>query len=214
MIDPSGFGLSDFRDKILRTLILPDEVFAQDPSRLLVAIKYIVLGYKPEEKLEAAMKSWGGGDLDLNKEELERITKEHLLSLSAKDRLCYLKKLKGYQLIEKLFHIAPQATDAQTLACLGRQVGLKSNRSWNDYSMHLFNKPNFREINGALISRSMRPRDWDIFNARKQTERRFAVLDLAESNGAAEVKNFYLERKPLEQRPFNLKESVVCPNVK
>lgn len=208
VIDPSGTGLWDLKHKVLRTSTLPQKMFREYPHRLLEAIKYIVLGYKPHGELETAMKTWGG-DLYLDRKHLQAVAKEHLLGLSTEGKLGYVEKLKNYNLLGKIFQIAPQNTDNETLMSLERQVGIHDTKDKNGYRyrLNLFENYTLRELNGSPINLSMRPREWDVFAAVTQTKRRLEALDLAEPRDAKNSGNLYLQRKPIREGVSSYKKT-------
>lgn len=72
--DPTEKGIADYQNKVLRMIGDPATRFAEDPARLIRAVKYIIKGYKPCEELEAALHDW-------NNDEVVGKHKGHILNL-------------------------------------------------------------------------------------------------------------------------------------
>ncbi len=56
--DPTGKGVADAEQRILRPTREPKVLFAEDPIRALRAIKYISRGFEPTQELEEALLNW------------------------------------------------------------------------------------------------------------------------------------------------------------
>jgi tRNA nucleotidyltransferase/poly(A) polymerase len=101
--DPSGHGLSDLRNKVLRTVISPMASFQKDPVRLLRAIKWMVKGYQPTPDLQEAAKNWAPDKMDMP--HLHAVKRKHLASLNPDLQRHYGQLLQDYGLMQKLFKL-------------------------------------------------------------------------------------------------------------
>lgn len=100
VIDPTGLGLQDFRDKILRPIADPNELFAKDPVRILRAIKYFIRGYRPTPDLITALKEWQPSD-SLNTTRIAEATRHYL----TKNPEQFVQELQRYDLLHRLFGV-------------------------------------------------------------------------------------------------------------
>ena len=101
IIDPTGKGTNDAKQKILRTIIDPDLSFKHDSVRVLRAIKYITRGFKPTKELEEALLNWMP-DNQTNVEHMIAVVKT---DLSHENDTIYFDNLSKYNLVEKLCDI-------------------------------------------------------------------------------------------------------------
>jgi ankyrin repeat protein len=73
--DPTGFGLADLREKVIRSVDdSPRESFAKDPIRILRAIRLITKGFRLLPEVEAAIIEW--------QPELSKINYGHLYAMT------------------------------------------------------------------------------------------------------------------------------------
>jgi poly(A) polymerase len=85
IIDLTGLGLSDLKNKILRTPVNPEETFDEDPSRMLRAIRMIVkYGLKFDPPVAKAIRNKAS--------EIQRVPEELI-----KQELEKIIKLKGFK---------------------------------------------------------------------------------------------------------------------
>ncbi len=120
VIDPIGCGLQDFRDKILRPIMDPIELFAKDPIRILRAIKYILRGYRPTPELVAALNDWQPSD-NFNNVRTEESIRHYLTKQPER----FVEVLQRYNLLPKLFGIDPGLTTQEVI----KQLNLIANQS-------------------------------------------------------------------------------------
>lgn len=122
--DPSGLGYPDFMDKTLRTIGLPSKSLAEDPNRILRALKLMAQGYRPVEELDFALANWVP-DYRFNQAHLYSITRK---ILDAINPLAFINYLKQYQLLSKLFLLSEHTSDEQALEALRQLIMPKVNR--------------------------------------------------------------------------------------
>lgn len=99
-IDPTGRGLADIKAGVL-SMIGDEEVFYNDPVRLLRAIRFIATGEKPDNKLVSALKQWSNRYL-LEKDDNEL---NHFYVKFEEYKLAYpnfINRLKEYGLLDKI----------------------------------------------------------------------------------------------------------------
>lgn len=102
--DPTGMGISDLMNKLLRMNGNPRIRLKDDPTRLLRAAKYITLGFQPVANLAAALHEWQPTN-NLDRAHLYAVARKHLFGT---DRREYVRVLQSYGLLEKLFGIEPR----------------------------------------------------------------------------------------------------------
>jgi tetratricopeptide (TPR) repeat protein len=111
VFDPSGKGLADFSAKTLRPLFEPNEVFREDPIKVLRAIKYIVRGYKPVKELEQALFDWQPGN-NFPTAHFNAVLKKLLYLPNA---MQLLDALRSYGILQKVYRITPLQIDEKAL---------------------------------------------------------------------------------------------------
>ncbi len=102
IIDPSGKGLSDFYSKTLRTMLPADICFDNDPTRLLRAIKFMLLGYEPTEDVSAAMKNWHPLK-EPTQGEMDHFNAVLFKNLLKSNKMGFVARLVEYELHTKFF---------------------------------------------------------------------------------------------------------------
>ena len=120
--DPTGTGLSDFKDHILRTIKPAVISFHEDPTRILRAIKRVALNSKPTHEIELALTSWTQPLRTFHPFHVYAVTRKLLKtqSISASQIIQFLKK---YNLLEKLFDIEEkQCSELQLLQLLKEKI--------------------------------------------------------------------------------------------
>lgn len=129
--DPTQHGLSDHYNKILRTVNEDAEAcFKEDPVRIVRALKYMMLGYRPLFNLDRAIKRWApeaGEAWEKDYPRLVAVLKKQLRVLPQEDKLEFVQRLVDYGLITKLFDkgIKPALNVELTLLSLEEFLGLK-----------------------------------------------------------------------------------------
>lgn len=58
VIDPTGHGLNDVREKRLATVVPPALCFQHDPICIFRGLKYIIRGFIPTDEVEDAIRAW------------------------------------------------------------------------------------------------------------------------------------------------------------
>ena len=103
IIDPTGQGISDFKNKILRMVAHDATHLEADPVRALRAIKWISRGYKPTDSLVAALKTCSLNHADANQVQHFYAYASKLLK---KDTARFIKLVNEYcpQYVETLTH--------------------------------------------------------------------------------------------------------------
>jgi hypothetical protein len=76
--DPTGYGLDDIDNNILRMNGNPEQL-KNDPVRLLRGLKYILRGFNPEPRLHAVL-------MDLDESIFENLDKQQMVTLQVKTR--------------------------------------------------------------------------------------------------------------------------------
>jgi tRNA nucleotidyltransferase/poly(A) polymerase len=182
--DPSGQGLSDLRNKVLRTVISPMASFQNDPVRLLRAIKWMVRGYQPTPDLQEAAKNWVPDKMDMP--HLYAVTRKHLASLNHDLQHHYVRLLQEYGLMQKLFKLA--GSDDPDLALRQLKIVTGTNNFYKETnSAFTFFKeyPNSRQgLSRCAIekARLLHPRvgEYDAYlKTRRQYLPHLEALDLA-----------------------------------
>jgi len=102
IFDPSGKGLDDFYSKTLRTLLPAEICFDNDPTRLLRAIKFMLLGYEPTEEVLLAMKNWHPLE-EPSQEEIDHFKAVMFKNLSKENKMEFVARLVEYGLHSKFF---------------------------------------------------------------------------------------------------------------
>ena len=83
VLDFTGRGLIDIQDEIIRTTSNPESIFAEDPLRMLRAVRFAAkLGFKIEEKTFEAIKKDAHTLNSISKERIQ----EELMKILASDR--------------------------------------------------------------------------------------------------------------------------------
>lgn len=93
VIDPSGQGVSDFKNKLLRTVHAPIQSFKDDPVRLFRAVRYIIGGYNPTEEVDEAIKSWQP-DEKVDNPHIEAVVRKYLMRLEPVKQIEYVQCLQ------------------------------------------------------------------------------------------------------------------------
>lgn len=117
VFDPTGYGLDDINEKILRPICDPSELFARDPKRILRALKYILRGYTPVTSLVEALKEWQPS-ANLDRDHLYAVTRKLLNEWGVR----FVKLLVEFGLLEKLYKVSPKETFEATLQLLAVEV--------------------------------------------------------------------------------------------
>lgn len=123
IIDPTGMGFDDLKNKRLRMIGLPEIRFQESPSILLRVIKYIVLGFKPDKAIIDAMHLWQPTQ-ETNRAKLHVLCEK--IFLASADKLAFAYHLKAFQLLGKLFDFTKDASTEEVLVFLENK-GVKSN---------------------------------------------------------------------------------------
>ncbi len=118
--DPTGYGIKDIETKTLRAVGNAFYRFAEDPLRIMRAIRFMCLGYKPEPKIIRFLKSMYLPTF-LDQISIERIRDELLKILSINPRKG-LKLLKKYKILE---YIIPEVKDMY-----GYNQGVPEHHKW------------------------------------------------------------------------------------
>lgn len=118
IFDPTMRGLRDFHSQVLDTIIQPGQSFHDDPIRLLRAVKYITLGFRPSFFVQQALFQWNSPSR-LNPPHLHAVARKMLRTEEAPE---YVRLLCYYGLLEKLFGILPRPSIDGMLAELRQLV--------------------------------------------------------------------------------------------
>jgi len=118
--DPSTQGLLHLKLNKLCMIGHPNIRLREDPTRLLGAIYYISMGFKPATDLDCAIKNWEECT-NLNRAHLYAIARKHL---NVSDQMHYVTLLKNYGLLPKLFGINPNLDMGVILTQLKSIVGM------------------------------------------------------------------------------------------
>lgn len=98
IIDPTGMGINDAKQKILRTVIDPVLSFQEDPVRVLRAVKKMIQGFEPCPELEKALYNWLPTK-KTNKDRMRVVLNTHFNTENVEQ---YVNTLIKYQLADKL----------------------------------------------------------------------------------------------------------------
>lgn len=141
IFDPTGTGIQDLDNKVLRTVLEPATCFTDDPTRILRAMKYLAKGYRPTDDLDLAMKAWTCDvDFEEHRSHFMAILKKQLKSVHKES---ILRSLQHYGLLEKIFGMVNSSalTDQTALTELMQLLNPnKSNgkRVWNQETIDLY----------------------------------------------------------------------------
>ena len=108
ILDPSGTGISDTKNRVLRMLVAYRnqdfrERFTESPERFLHAMQLMCEKFTPLKKLKTAMQTWQPGSrLHLHRKGLLAVAARHLDGLNG-GRMEYITKLMEFDLHKKLF---------------------------------------------------------------------------------------------------------------
>lgn len=100
ILDPTGKGLDDLKQRRLVMIGNPVQRIKQDPVLLLRALKYMVFGFKPDEALIHAIESWQPQP-EINFSKLSAVTRKHLIKPDEAE--LFLDLLCQYNLLYKIF---------------------------------------------------------------------------------------------------------------
>ncbi|WP_131754680.1 tetratricopeptide repeat protein, partial [Legionella londiniensis] len=135
--DPTGYGLEDLKHKRLRAIGNPVIRLQEDPARVLRAVKYMALGFKPMPDLDAALRDWKPVHLDQHKPHLDAVLRKHLTS-SLLDKKRFIQLLQDYGLLQKILGLKPKASIEQTTALLEHALGIRHKMSDGEYNAARF----------------------------------------------------------------------------
>ena len=106
--DPTGFGETDLKNRLLRTVIdteaYAEQSFKNDPVRLLRVCRYRACNYKVTEHIEKALRTWTATD-KLDRSHIKAVALSHLNKLPMEEGIVYVSLLRSYGLIKPLFGI-------------------------------------------------------------------------------------------------------------
>lgn len=97
--DPTGMGLSDFKQRLIRTISPPDECFNEDPVRILRAFKLMSKGFTLLPEVEKALREWTPKEEKANQGRVYAMTCQ---LLNSRYGFQYLEWLRQYNLIHTL----------------------------------------------------------------------------------------------------------------
>lgn len=107
LYDPTGYGLHDAKHRLLRTVQLPEPCFADDPVRLLRAIKYILKGYRPTEETKQALLSFKPQP-DYPLDHFHAVLRKQLRAAASIDEQhAYMGALQEYGVLKNVMGILP-----------------------------------------------------------------------------------------------------------
>lgn len=129
VFDPTGYGFADLENRRLRMIGLPKERFQQSPSILLRVLKYMMLGFTPDDCIIKAMHAW---------QPTEETNKSQLHALCAKifggcDKFMFVDLLKQHQLLPKLFDKPCSMNTNDVLLFLENNLLNKSSKNKNNF---------------------------------------------------------------------------------
>jgi|GEM_PF-6987550 len=116
--DPTGKGNQDIFLNHLRSILQPADCFKRDASRVLRAIKFYMTGTPFSLRLEQAILQWTESEINSPVHNAFIVFK-HLKRFKP---LCYIKTLKKFKLLEKLFDIDNELSDEEALKQLSEKV--------------------------------------------------------------------------------------------
>lgn len=190
ILDPSDYGLSDLKNKILRTVVSPLLCFQEDPARLLSAINWILAGFQPTQALDAAMKSWQPSS-NLDVLHLNAVAEKHLYSLTEEQQCQYVRLLQNYGLQAKLFGLPEKGDVISTLSQLKTKLNIcdyhspfkyYDSNSMKGISPYAYEKSDIMYTNVA--------EKHAFFERNKRYSTYIESLDLAEPNMPSSSNNF------------------------
>lgn len=106
IVDYTGYGIEDLKERRLVMIGCPISRIKQDPVLVLRALKYMVYGFKPDELLLQALQSWQPGP-DTNYSKLFAVARKHLLKPVEAD--AFLELLCEFNLLGKIFNLKDKA---------------------------------------------------------------------------------------------------------
>lgn len=112
--DPTGLGLDDFEQELLRTIGDANERIKKSPCIILRALKFSMLGFTLDEELRDAIHNWQPD----NKTDFAQLHEYVEKSLFSPYQDKYIEQLKSYCLFNKLFKIADNAETEEAKAIL------------------------------------------------------------------------------------------------
>jgi len=121
ILDPTCQGIDDVRRKILRTIGCAETSLKEDPVRILRAVKYMSIGYKPAHDLACALKEWNQEITSYTayqREHLHAVTRKLLLRPDATQ---IVNLLGTYGLLKKLYNFSPDS-DSNLVQKLGKML--------------------------------------------------------------------------------------------
>lgn len=105
--DPTGTGVNDIKAMVLRTVKHPALCFLEDPIRVLRAIKFMILGYKPTAEVAQVLKSFTFPD-QTNIEHFHDVRDK----LFHEYGVAFSDLLEEYNLTDKVFPENPNCPDS------------------------------------------------------------------------------------------------------
>jgi hypothetical protein len=141
---------------VLRTAILPHLSFAQDPVRLLRAVKWIREGYRPTPDLAQAMLAWHS-TRPIDRSHIFSVLQKHFLSFQndAKKEASYIHLLQQYGLIEKLGLLKVLPTDSDAMfAYVQRKIMPHNTMS---QQVVICQKPAVNQVSPLLMTQTQQP---------------------------------------------------------
>lgn len=133
--DPTGFGLPDLKNKILRmngckTVINAIKRFCHNPTYILRALKYQLKGFTPDPILETALNEFDNEkSIAANKDYLYAVTRKLCYTLNEQEQNDFMNLFVKYNLLNKIYGLDKQAN----LDDVKKEVGL-NNQETNSYS--------------------------------------------------------------------------------
>lgn len=136
-LDPTGYGLDDIKNHVLR-MVGDEQHFYADPVKMLRAIRFEATGDKPDELLVSALKNWSNKyllDKPINKINHFFIKYDEYKSLYP-DFISYLEKYDLFNKIELARAINPGTIVSRDASTLRNQNWMRFYSSPYSYSPH------------------------------------------------------------------------------
>lgn len=145
--DPTNEGMSDLQNRRLKTVQLAKYSFEEDPVRMLRAIKYIALGYTPNQDIVEALHAWIT-PLTFNTGHIYAVTNKFIGTMDKPIIDAFVLRLNEYRLLSKMFNLymSEDVSAESILEQLKKTTGFKSRNYAYQTSFGFFPTPTQRQI--------------------------------------------------------------------
>lgn len=110
LYDPTGLGVQDYKNKMLRTVKPAAVSFKEDPVRMLRAIKYMLQGFEPSTEIIEAINHWQTNTIP-NQSHIQAVARKYIFDLGQH----YVDRLIEFGLAEKMFSVKSNSNETTYL---------------------------------------------------------------------------------------------------